>query len=335
MPPIIKATPFAYNTGGPIAGTEQFGDLAVGFPSDGFGATGLTWWNGPDENLGYIIGESVPDNSQPTPIPNVTASVGFYRSDEKTEVSFLSLVNQKFSQSFVNGVDAKEWLNTNGYWTSFSTISNVTEGLVLNLNAKTYAGYGPWIDSIGSKEFNFYNSPSYTGTGEKYFTFNSSSGQYAQCNTSLPSLPVFTVEVWHRWSGINTSDTPCLISEIFANGAINYVIGSIGGFAGGYFSGGFQQSPPFSLTPGDWYQIVLTVDSSQMLKIYLNNTLISTAQTGGSLPSSSGGGIRLMRRWDLDDYWGGDLGIVRIYNTDLGISEIDINWTADKSRFGL
>jgi hypothetical protein len=42
-----------------------------------------------------------------------------------------------------------------------------------------------------------------------------------------------------------------------------------------------------------------------------------------------------MRRWDNPNYWGGDLGIVRIYNIDLGISEIDINWTADKSRFGL
>ena len=111
----------------------------------------MTWWNGPDENSGYVIGESVPDNSQPTPIPNITASVGFYRSDEKTEVSFLSLVNQKFSQSFVNGGDAKEWLNTNGYWTSFSTPSNVTEGLLLNLNAKSYSGSGPWIDSIGNK----------------------------------------------------------------------------------------------------------------------------------------------------------------------------------------
>ena len=44
--------PFAYNTGSSISGTEQVGDLAVGFPTSGFGATGLEWWNGPDENLG-------------------------------------------------------------------------------------------------------------------------------------------------------------------------------------------------------------------------------------------------------------------------------------------
>jgi len=35
------ARTFAYNTGSPIAGTEQFGDLAVGVPSSGYQTTGL------------------------------------------------------------------------------------------------------------------------------------------------------------------------------------------------------------------------------------------------------------------------------------------------------
>ena len=60
--------PFAYNTGSTINGTQQFGSLAVGTPTSG--VTGLPqWWNGPDEELGYIIAESVPNNSQPTPVP--------------------------------------------------------------------------------------------------------------------------------------------------------------------------------------------------------------------------------------------------------------------------
>ena len=64
------ARPFAYNTGSAIDGTIQVGDLAVGFPTSGFSSTGLVWWNGPDEELGYVIAKSVPNNSQPTPVPD-------------------------------------------------------------------------------------------------------------------------------------------------------------------------------------------------------------------------------------------------------------------------
>jgi hypothetical protein len=63
---------FAYNTGSNINGTTQVGDLAVGTPTDGY--TGSPqFWEGPDEDLGYFIAASVPDNTQPTPISGVTA----------------------------------------------------------------------------------------------------------------------------------------------------------------------------------------------------------------------------------------------------------------------
>ena len=54
---MATARPFAYNTGAPISGTTQTGDLAVGVSdepySDNYG--GVIWWNGPDEELGYVI----------------------------------------------------------------------------------------------------------------------------------------------------------------------------------------------------------------------------------------------------------------------------------------
>lgn len=58
--------PFSYNTGSPISGTIQVGNLAVGYPTSGF--TGMEWWNGPDESLGYVIAQPVSGDTQPTPI---------------------------------------------------------------------------------------------------------------------------------------------------------------------------------------------------------------------------------------------------------------------------
>lgn len=64
---MATSRPFAYNTGSPISGTDQVGDLAIGTPAAGFESTGLEWWNGPDEELGYVICESVPLETQSTP----------------------------------------------------------------------------------------------------------------------------------------------------------------------------------------------------------------------------------------------------------------------------
>jgi hypothetical protein len=114
---------FAYNTGEPIPGTTQVGDLAVGTPSDGY-TNNPQFWEGPDEDLGYIIAASVPDNSQPTLVPGVTASVCFFGTGN-TEADFVHLVNNAFNQSFTTGDGAKTWLNTNGYWTSYGE-GNIT-----------------------------------------------------------------------------------------------------------------------------------------------------------------------------------------------------------------
>jgi hypothetical protein len=114
--------PFAYSPETQVPGTEQLGDLSIGTPFSGF-TDNPQYWNGPDEELGYVIAQSVPDNSQPTPIEGVFASVGFYRSEFLTESSFVELTNQSFNQSFTDGTSAKTWLNDNGYWTSYDLIN--------------------------------------------------------------------------------------------------------------------------------------------------------------------------------------------------------------------
>jgi hypothetical protein len=129
---MATARPFAYNPGatGPIPGTEQVGSLAVGTPANGFAATGLQWWNGPDEDLGYVIAQSVPSNTQPTPVSGVSASVGFFRSSALTDPSFISIANVVAGPSgpFASGSSAKTWLNANGYWTSYVGVTGATGG---------------------------------------------------------------------------------------------------------------------------------------------------------------------------------------------------------------
>lgn len=123
------ARPFAYNpSGATISGCIQVGDIAVGvasqdyFPKPG----GVLWWNGPDENPGYVIAKSISSGNQPNSINRITsngqtASIGFNRSEAKTEESFLDLVKVLFGTTHSTGEDAKAWLEANGYWTSYTT----------------------------------------------------------------------------------------------------------------------------------------------------------------------------------------------------------------------
>jgi hypothetical protein len=64
---MATARPFAYNTSGTIDGTTQVGDISVGVPTSGF-TNSPQYWNGPDEELGYVIAFPVSGNTQPTPI---------------------------------------------------------------------------------------------------------------------------------------------------------------------------------------------------------------------------------------------------------------------------
>lgn len=116
--------PFSYNTGSTITGTIQVGNLAVGTPTSGFPATGLFWWDGPDEDLGYVIAAPNSGNTQPTSLIGVTASVQFYRTKTFLENEFINLsqfVSNKFGtpQTFSTGDDASTWLTNNGYWNSW------------------------------------------------------------------------------------------------------------------------------------------------------------------------------------------------------------------------
>jgi len=125
---MATARPFSYNTGSTISGTIQVGSLAVGTPTAGFSATGLAWWDGPDEDLGYVIAAPNSGNTQPTPLTGVTASVQFYRTKTFLESEFIGLsqyVSNRFGtpQTFSTGNNASTWLTNNGYWNSWVFIT--------------------------------------------------------------------------------------------------------------------------------------------------------------------------------------------------------------------
>jgi hypothetical protein len=266
------------------------------------------------------------------------ASVGFYRSDALTDGSFIEsaqyVANRYGSpQTFTSATDASVWLTNNGYWNSYpAPVLYLDAG-----NLSSYPGSGTvWTDLIGGKQFNLINGPTYSPADGGKINFIVSSSQYAQCSTSLTSLPEFTTSVWHYWDGTSSPGLPCILTEVYT-GSINYFVGAVQGVVaqGGYFNGGFQVSPQFTLTPFTWYNIVVSCDSNQVVTIYLNGTLISSTATSGPQPYSGGAGINLMKRWDGLECWGGYLSTVAIYDKPLTSNQVLSIFNATKSRYGL
>ena len=342
--------PFAYNTGSTITGTIQVGNLAIGTPTAGFTATGLRWWNGPDEDLGYVIAQSVPEGNQPTPFTGITAYVGFFRSSSLNESSFIDIAQRvSTNQTFASGNAAYLWLTGNSYWTSWVyTPPIVTSGLILNYdisNLSSYPGSGTTItDLTGSSNSTLFNTPTYTSSGGGYLTFNGSN-QYFTTNTALGSKlnpanssTIISIFVW-----VYPMDNGVIVQEIgqttpntsWHDSQIEMVSGTLR-FSVWSNNPGFASS--ISTPLNNWYYVGFTYDGTN-LRGYVNGVL---AVTSGTISRSTPGANLYYAIAHADNTNLGDgsfsnmrFGGMHIYNTALSPSNVLLNFNSQKYRFGL
>ena len=264
--------------------------------------------------------------------------------NEYFSIGGVSITNMGNSGSFQGKIG---WLEIHDYVAASTFDSRVDKfmpaPLALSLDAGNANSYsvalpGFWSDTIQNNVFDLYGStpPAYSASNGGFLQFNPADGNYAQ-GPSLSSAKRWTVETWHYYSGTNTGGNPCIVTEVFANSVINYLLGAADSsqLKAAFFSGGFGAAPSgTTLTPNTWYHIVGTFDGYN-LYMYLNGTQVQSSVWPGATPTSSGSGIRLMRRWDQEDYWGGSLSIVRIYTGALNATSITSNFNAEKTRFGI
>ena len=218
----------------------------------------------------------------------------------------------------------------------------VQSGLRLQLDAgkpASYPGSGAtWTDTVGSMPFTLVNSPVYNSANGGYLQFNPGNGQYGYSPTNLGTLSAWTIEVWHYYDGTNSPSGPNIFTEFpYGGGTINLGLGSTNNASDlqtWWYGGGFQTTDPYTLTPGNWYQIVGTFDGTT-LNLYVNNTVVQTTNRPPGGAANPGIGYGLMTRWDPGGFWGGRLAIVNVYDSALTGTEVTQNFNHYRSRFGL
>lgn len=333
---------FAYNPSNTApTGATQWGNIAVSNGSINIGDGGLEWFYGPDEASRHIITHVSGPKTKANGAELITGTcVGWWKSTALTDNSFIALAERiaaKYGQgqTFADGNSAKSWLNANGFWASYQGL--VTSGLTLKLDAadsNSYSGSGTtWYDLVSPQQnITLVNSPTYTSGVPSYFTFNGSNqrGSGAGATGVLPQTS-YTKSVWFYLNSYQ--DNNVLSSNtgghyMFFQGT-NKMYNGHSNWAG--FPSNYPSTATFSLNK--WYNVALTFNTTDGMKLYINGqldstyTTIKTAYTGDgstNVACYSPGGNLL----------NGRVSKVYCYNRSLTSDEVLQNYNADKGVFG-
>jgi hypothetical protein len=217
---MATARPFAYNPppNAVIEGTEQVGSLAIGVPTSGF-TSNPQFWNGPDEELGYVIAKPISGNTQPTPLFSGAPSGQLTLSSTYIGNSMnLSNGNQTVHQFFgyVQSVLGQTLINGN---------DKVMFSVFCSLDAPATFPNGHYV-GIGTTSMNYngvtpdpYNS--YPGNDNQSIGLNSGGEYWYNGTIQASGLPTWTSgdtidvavsvinnKIWIRVNGGNWNNNP-------------------------------------------------------------------------------------------------------------------------------
>jgi len=238
----------------------------------------------------------------------------------------------------------------------FYNSSIVTNGLQLCLdagNSKSYPGTGAtWTDLSGNgRTGTLVNGVGYSGSNGGALTFDGVD-DYVSTNYTQTSVTQYTIDVWfkstdtgiqntfvqNRGTGAGKSITMGLGPPLNGNGQIFIAVDTDLIIR--------QIATNNTYNNGNWYHAVGVFNqpsgsvTTSSFSIYVNGVAASirtTVQQQGTTtsPLTGLGGTLIGYHQVWNTYFLGSLASVKIYNRALTAAEIQQNYTALKSRFGL
>ena len=336
-----------------ISGTEQIGDIAAVVGVVNPDAT-LEWWNGPNEDPGYIIAYSDPSGNRPNSSErilsvNYTCHIGFFRTPVKTSQSFIDLTQiVTGNYSLTSATQSKEYLNNNGYWTSY-TDSFVTDSLFMKLDATNYIS-GTWSDESGNNNNATINGATWLSTDGGIFDLDGTDDTISINHVSGLSLNTSTQKTIQVW--VKLDALPPTTTQYPVFGKLSSSFG-FDGYWGGIYSntgqwravtnGSIQQrittSGATAASINTWYLFTFIsqiTGATNSTKMYINTTLVGATAHGSDSYSESnplylgyiGSGVGSY-------YLNGKIGACYFYTKGLSDQEIIDNYNSTKSKYGL
>jgi hypothetical protein len=306
---------------------------------------------GPSDTTGYYQGPSVPSGGYVIYMNKDGAPGNLSYHSAANDAELISFTNSLAGQSYTTvnecfnyyyGQTDKVLVNQD-YPADYPYI--VMDGLVLNLDAgitQSYPGSGTaWTDINGLGPKNngtLTNGPTFSTDGGGSIVFDGADDniQIGDVINFIPNPSQVTCETWLKTNSIGS------YKKIFVTGTPSIRILGI------YFSiGPSPYQTYFGLKTSSTQDAVVTTTNlsttnyshvvgtynDPTAKIYINGTLMATANIGGTI--GTGGVGRISGYGDNAETWNGNISIFRIYNRALSASEVLQNYNAQKGRFGL
>jgi hypothetical protein len=219
----------------------------------------------------------------------------------------------------------------------------VTDGLVLCLDAanrKSYPGSGnTWTDLSGlGNNGELVNSPTYNSSNFGYFQFVTDDYARIQNNTALDTQTP-TVEVWVKTNVTSQN------GFWFEKGTVNtqyslFQEGTVIQWRQRLTSGALTSLSTTTanfINTSNWYQVVGTFVSGSR-RLYINGVQVNSDTLSGTIDTNAGGmsiGVYGGYNGSRSYYYNGNLSVCKVYNRALSASEIQQNFNAARSRYGI
>lgn len=229
-------------------------------------------------------------------------------------------------------------LNNNLIWTRLTTAN-----LFVNLDASNTASYPgtgtTWTDLQGNDNGTLVNGPTFNAAnGGSIVTDGVNDfirvGRVTGTGTSTQSM---TYELW-----VNPADNDGNIMSMSSDNPqtgwnMPPIAASGGRFRGKVWANNYIFSNNF--TQGTWYQVVLTWNFATSTQSLYVNGVLNASQGGITYASSNVDNFLFLGQEnpgaDNTGMFGGRYGIFRIYNRALTANEIQQNFNANRSRYGI
>jgi hypothetical protein len=219
----------------------------------------------------------------------------------------------------------------------------VTDGLVLYFDAannKSYPGSGTtWSDiSRGGNNGTLVNGPTYNSANGGSIVFDGVDDRIST-NYSPTSYTNTTQIIWYKWDGVNQLKVLYYFGNSSSNGfGLILNDGSNGGnvgnrisvlYGGSYYNALNTGSLYAQLVSNQWCQLALTRDSSTTILYQNGNIIGSTSRTPNTAASYN------FSYGDITVGAAGNVSNMQFYIRVLPATEIQQNYNATKTRFGL